>query len=50
MLKSVVVYVCEIWPMTEKDQTMLTMWQMKILVKMYEPIIEQGIWKIITMK
>jgi hypothetical protein len=44
-----VVYGCEIWPMTKKDEIMLKMWEMKILM-IFGPIIEQGVWKIITMR
>jgi hypothetical protein len=46
ILKSVV-YGCGIWPMTEKDEIMLNMCEMKILM-IFGPVIEQGVWKIIT--
>lgn len=36
-LKSVGVCGCEIWSMTEKNENMLNMWEIKILMKMYGP-------------
>jgi hypothetical protein len=41
-------YRCEIWSITEKNDTMLNMWEMKILMKIYGPVTEQGVQKIVT--
>jgi hypothetical protein len=37
---------CEAWSMTEKDKTRLSMWERKILRKVYGPVTEQGVWRI----
>jgi hypothetical protein len=37
---------CEAWSMAEKDKIRLNMWERKILRKVYEPVLEQGVWRI----
>jgi hypothetical protein len=46
ILKPIVKFGCESWSMTEKDKTRLNMWESKILIKVYGPVTEQGIWRI----
>jgi hypothetical protein len=38
---------CEAWFLTEKDKIRLNIWERKILRKVYGPITEQGVWRII---
>jgi hypothetical protein len=44
MIKPVVVYGSETWPMTEMDMKRLNTWERKILRRIYEPVVEQTIW------
>jgi hypothetical protein len=46
MSKLVVMYGHETWPMTENNKTMLDSWEKKTLMKVYESVTEQGIWRI----
>jgi hypothetical protein len=48
MVKTVVVYGIETWPMTEMNLKRLSAWEGKILRWIYGPVIEQGIWRIRT--
>jgi hypothetical protein len=46
VLKPIVMFGCEAWPITEKDKTRLNMWERKILRKVYGPVTEKGVWRI----
>jgi hypothetical protein len=48
MVKPVVVYGRETWPMREMDMKRLNTWDRNILRRIYEPVTEQGIWRIKT--
>jgi hypothetical protein len=39
VLEAVEMYGCETWPMTEKDEVVLNVWERIILRKLYGPII-----------
>jgi hypothetical protein len=46
MVKPVLVYGSETWPVMEMDMKRLIMWEMKILRSIYGPVVEQGLWRI----
>lgn len=46
MMKSVVLYASETWPMTEMDMKMQKTWDRKILRRIYRPVPEKTIWRI----
>jgi hypothetical protein len=48
MLKPVVVYGSETWPMSDMDAKRLSTWKRKILRRIHGPVVEQVIWRIRT--
>jgi hypothetical protein len=46
MVKPVVVYGRETWPMTAMDMKRLNAWERKILRRIYGPMVEEGLWRI----
>ena len=48
MVKPVVVYGSEMWPMSDKDMKRLNTWKRKILRRIQGPVVEQVIWRIRT--
>lgn len=46
MMKSVVLYASETWPMTEMDMKMQKTWDRKILRRISRPVPEKTIWRI----
>jgi hypothetical protein len=48
MVKPVAVYGNEIWPVTEMDRESLNKWERKMLRRINEPVLEQGMWRMRT--
>ena len=48
MVKLVVMYWSKTWAMTEMDMVRLSIWERRILIRTYGPVVEQRIWKIRT--
>jgi len=48
MVKPVVVYGSEIWPMSDMDMKRLNTWKRKILRRIHGPVVGQVIWRIRT--
>jgi hypothetical protein len=46
VVKTVVVYGSETWPVTEKDTKRLNTWERKLLRWICGPVIGQGIWRL----
>jgi len=47
MVKPIVVYGSETWPMSDMDMKILNIWKRKIL-RIYGPVVEKVIWRIRT--
>ena len=45
VLRPVVMYSCESWVMTSRDETLLNTWERKILRRIYGPVAEAGLWR-----
>jgi hypothetical protein len=47
-VKPAVVLGSETWAVTEMDKKRLCTWERKILRRIHEPVVEQGIWRVRT--
>jgi hypothetical protein len=48
IVKPVLAYGNDIWPMTEMDMKRLNTWERNILRRIYGPVVEQETWRIRT--